>query len=99
MQFFTLFLFSSVSPLLTVFRFLTRRTRAVRASNIFLLLRLGLYLVVLVAAVAATSLENQSAALNNVINICHVENFSANIVIFPESAKKIATSDNQRCKN
>ena len=85
MQFFTLFLFSSVSPLLTVFRFLTRRTRAVRAGNIFLLLRLGLYFVVLVATVSAASLENQSAALNNVINICHVENFFAKIL--PASAK------------
>lgn len=75
MPFFTLFLFSSVSSLLTVFRFLTRRTRTVRAGNIFLLLRLGLYLVVLVATVSAASLENQSATLNNVVNICHVENF------------------------
>lgn len=44
-----------VSPLLTVFRLLPCRAATVSTGDVFLLLRLGLYLVVLLAGTTATT--------------------------------------------
>ena len=56
-----------VGPLLTVFGFLTGRATTVSTGDVFFLLGLGLYLVVLFAGTATTTKRN--AILQNLLEV------------------------------
>ena len=62
----------SVSPLLTVFGFLTCRAATVSTSDILLLLGLGLHLAIVFRLISSTSEVN--AVLKDVLEIVHMLN-------------------------
>ena len=71
LRFFCLFvLFMPVSPLLTVFGFLTGRTAAVGTSDILFLLGLGLHLLAIVLRLV-TSASEVDAVFEYVLKIVH----------------------------
>ena len=63
-----------IGPLFAVFRLLSGTTAAVCPGDIFFLLGLGLHLV-LVWVAFRHALEYQTAAGDNIVNVCHVFSF------------------------
>ena len=61
----------TVSPLLTVLGFLTRRATTVSTSDILFLLGLGFYLTFVLGLIAATTEVN--AVFENMLEIVHVK--------------------------